>query len=122
MEELSANALVQNINLLSESDDIEAVYPWHTLMILRQSEKLRKTSASAERIIDVPLTSIHYTLTVPLDLISDYKNQRSNEIQINCSKGQTIMVGTFNYLLSVLYITFRPKSTLWDLHPNISER
>ena len=96
MEELSANALVQNINLLSESDDVEVEYLWHNRMILRQSEKLRTLSGSAERTIDVPLTSIHYTLTVPLDLISDYKNQTSNEIQINCSKGQTIMVGTFN--------------------------
>ena len=92
VEELSKNALVQNINLLSESNDVEAEYPWHTRMILRQSEKLRKLSGSAERIIDVPLTSIHYTLTVPFDLISEYKNQAANEIQINCSKGQTIMV------------------------------
>ena len=49
---------------------------------------------------DLPVTSINYTLTLPVDLKSNYENQTSNEIQINCSKGQTIMVRTFEFLLS----------------------
>ena len=62
--------------------------------VFTETLKQSKNSSTGK---DFPSTNVNYTLTVPIALQSNYKKQFSNDIQIECMDGHTLMVRRFNY-------------------------